>query len=292
MVLDRPTSWWLAALRKRKLRMAAETLDLSTPVTWESDEERRGAVAFFNAAFRAEESGLRQAEELADEVGSWDPELGETLALYGAEEGWHRELLTEFLEHIGGEVRPMGPTTRTFYKLYARAERMETIVLTNLMFETIGATTYRIALRTARPQPAIQRMLTILTRDESFHVPLNAHFLRRVLERAPRRARLRTQALYHVLMAALVASAAASRRRALTFDRIPFSVLAGAYADALGRLFAQAPDLGLAPLPGVLPLVATAACVVGAPTTSGDDPLSLRAAEASIDRENVVVASL
>ena len=46
---------------------------------------------------------------------------------------------------IGGSVRPMGRTTRTFYKLYARAERMESIVLVNLMFETIGSTTYRLA---------------------------------------------------------------------------------------------------------------------------------------------------
>jgi hypothetical protein len=92
--------------------MRYETLDFSVPVTWESEDEQRGAIAFFNAAFRAEESGLRQAHELADEIGRTDPELGETLRLYGEEEGWHRELLTEFLERIGGHVRPMGPTTR------------------------------------------------------------------------------------------------------------------------------------------------------------------------------------
>ena len=34
-------------------------------------------------------------------------------------------------------------------------------------------------------QPAARRMLTILTRDEAFHVPLNVHFLRRVLARDP-----------------------------------------------------------------------------------------------------------
>src|SRR5690348_13431708 len=104
--LDRPTSWWLAALRRRAVRMSQETLDLSVPVTWESAEEQRGAIAFFNAAFRAEESGLRQAHDLAYEVRSWDPELAEALHLYGAEEGWHRELLTQFIQAIGGTIRP------------------------------------------------------------------------------------------------------------------------------------------------------------------------------------------
>ncbi len=109
----------------------------------------------------------------------------------------------------------MGPTTRTFYKLYARAERHETIVLTNLMFETIGATTYRLALRTAKPHPAVKQLLTILTRDESFHVPLNVHFLRRILERTDASAKPRLRRLYHLLTANLMASgprASSSRR--------------------------------------------------------------------------------
>jgi hypothetical protein len=275
--------------------MSKETLDFSTPVVWESEEEQRGAIAFFNAAFCAEESGLRQAHELADDVRSHDPELADALRLYGEEEGWHRELLTQFLARIGGTVRPMGPTTRTFYSLYQRAERMETIVLTNLMFETIGATTHRIALRTARPQPVIKQMLTILTRDESFHVPLNAHFLRRVFahdrERDPKQTRQvkrRSQLLYHVLTGALVASAAASRRRALTFDRIPFPLLARSYAGALTRLFEQAPDFGLAPLPGLMTLLHMA----GERKVAGEDPLSVRAAEAAVERENVIISAL
>ncbi len=288
--LDRPTSWWLAALKKRRERMYHETIDYRTAVVWESEEERSGAIAFFNAAFRAEESGLRQAQDLADQVAEWDPELGETLRLYGQEEGWHRELLTEFLDKTGGYVKPMGPTTSTFYSLYKRAKRMETIVLTNLMFETIGATTYRIALRTARPQPVVRQMLTILTRDESFHVPLNAHFLRRIFDREGSGARRRARALYHGLTAALVASAYASRRRALAFDHIPFPTLAHAYADNLTRLFAQAPDLGLAPLPGLMSFLRATA-----PQGRSDDeadPLSMRAAEAAVDRENVVVTAL
>src|SRR5262249_7566704 len=143
---QRSTGWWLSALRRRRERMYEEGLDLTRPVSWESDEEHRAAVAFFNAAFRAEESGLRQAHELADEIAQMDPDLAETLRLYGDEEGWHRELLTDFLQFLGGEVRPMGRVTRTFYKLYGRAKKMESIVLVNLMFETIGSTTYRMAL--------------------------------------------------------------------------------------------------------------------------------------------------
>src|SRR5690606_16900690 len=122
--------------------------------------------------------------ELADDVEEWDATLAEVLRLYGEEEGWHRALVTEFLSYLGGTVEPMGRVTKLLYRLYARAQRMETIVLVNLMFETIGATTYRMALSNIE-HPAARQMLTILTRDESFHVPLNVHFLRLVLERQP-----------------------------------------------------------------------------------------------------------
>jgi hypothetical protein len=71
----RPTSWWLDALRKRRLRMDGEKLDLSCPIVFASPDEQAAAVAFFSAAFRAEESGLRQAHELAGEVAHWDPDL-------------------------------------------------------------------------------------------------------------------------------------------------------------------------------------------------------------------------
>lgn len=268
--------------------MGEEKIDLSLPITWDSEEEKAAAIAFFNAAFRAEESGLRQAHELANEIATWDPELAETLKLYGDEEGWHRELLTEFIAYLGGEIRPMGPTTRTFYKLYARAERHETIILTNLMFETIGATTYRIALRTAKPHPAIRQMLTILTRDESFHVPLNVHFLRRVLERQSPHAKRRLRPLYHLLTAALMASAAASRRRAKPFDRIPFPTLAHAYAEHLGRLFTYADDLGLRPSRALLLTVG----LRRRDLRGHDDVLSVEAAERAADRSQVVVSSL
>ncbi len=284
----RPTSWWLQTLRKRRARMDSERLDLARPPEFASERERDAAVAFFNAAYRAEESGLRQAHELAGEMGAQDPDLAECLTLYGDEEGWHRELLTEFLGWLGGSVAPMGPTTRTFYRLYARAERMESIVLVNLMFETIGSTTYRLALRRAT-HPVVRQMLTILTRDESFHVPLNVHFLRAALARAPD-ARRRLRALYHATFAALVASTVASRRRAFAFDRIPTRDLAQAYAEQLARLFVEESDLGLQPSPILL-----AAFGLTRRRLAGDgapSPVSLEAAEAAADRDATVVTAL
>jgi hypothetical protein len=286
---QRPTSWWLEMLRRRRARMDEDKLDLSQPVAFASDEERSAAIAFFNAAFRAEESGLTQAHTLADEVATWDPDLAECLRLYGDEEGWHRELLTQFLAHIGGEIRPMGRVTGTFYRLYGRAERIETIVLTNLMFETIGSTTYRLALRRAT-HPAVRQMLTILTRDESFHVPLNVHFLREALARTDPRARPRLQALHHLLFAALLGSAAASRRRAQAFDKIPFGELATAYAEHLARLFLHEPDLRFSPPRPLLWL-----CGLDRDTLAASEDLSavsIRAAEAAVDRAQVSVTAL
>jgi hypothetical protein len=280
----RPTSWWLAILRKRRARMADEKLDLSQTITFKSREEQLAAIAFFNAAFRAEESGLRQAHALSDEIARWDPDLAECLKLYGDEEGWHRRLLTEFLAWIGGEVRPMGRTTRTFYSLYRRAERMESIVLVNLMFETIGSTTYRLALRHAA-HPAVRQMLTILTRDESFHVPLNVHFLRQALARAPD-SRPRLRILYHATFLGLVASTLPSRRRAELFDAIPRPLLARAYAVELARLFLEEGDLGLKPSTALLRAFGLDRdALLRAPSA-----VSLEAAERAAERENVVEA--
>lgn len=285
MPSDRPTSFWLRLMKQRRVRMYDDKLDLSTPIEWSSQEERTAAVAFFNAAFRAEESGLRQAHDIAGDVEKWDPELAETLRLYGDEEGWHRELLTEFIAWLGGDIKPMGRTTRTVYKLYGRAKRPETIVLVNLMFETIGSTTYRLALRSAKPHPTIRQMLTILARDESFHVPLNVHFLRRVLEHERIEKPLRLRAIYHGLSLALAASAAASRRRAKAFDNIPFKTLAHAYTEQLGRLFAHHPDLGFVPSRAIL----AAFGVDRDDLARHDDMISVEAAERAADRQQVVV---
>jgi hypothetical protein len=257
----------------------------SEPLRFESDAERRAAIKFFNAAFRAEESGIRQAHELAGEVQAWDSELSEVLRLYGNEEGWHRELLTEFLGELGGSVEPMGRVTRTLYRVYARAKRMDTIVLTNLMFETIGSTTYRLALGNVK-QPAARRMLTILTRDEAFHVPLNVHFLRRVLERDPSRlSRLRR--VYWLLFGSLVLLPLASRPKAQAFDRIDTRELMRAYALELGRLFAREHDLKLMPPRVVLRLLGISDAELS--RDAGSSPTSVEAAERAIDRENVVV---
>ncbi len=269
--------------------MYEETLDLSQPIVWTSEEERLAAIAFFNAAYRAEESGLTQAHELADDVAGWDPELSECLRLYGNEEGWHRELLTQFLAHLGGEIRPMGKVTGTFYALYGKADRMETIVLTNLMFETIGSTTYRLALRRAT-HPSVRQMLTILTRDESFHVPLNVHFLRAVLARTPWSSRVRLKPIYHLLYAALIASAWASRRRAAAFDKIPFPVLAKAYAEHLGRLFVHESDLAFTPSSTLLRMFGLRR--EGLAEQEDLSVVSIAAAEAAVERENVVVTAL
>jgi hypothetical protein len=285
----RPTAWWLAMLRRRAERMYEEKLDLSEPIRFASEEEKNAAVAFFNAAYRAEESGLTQAHALADEVASWDPDLAECLRLYGNEEGWHRELLVEFLAYLGGEIRPMGRVTGTFYRVYGKAEHVETIVLTNLMFETIGSTTYRLALRRAT-HPAVRQMLTILTRDESFHVPLNVHFLREALARSPWSMRLRLQGIYHLLYVALIGSSAASRRRAQAFDRIPFKELSTAYAEHLGRLFMHERDLAFTPSSTLLRLFGLDRDALA----SAEDlsVVSIEAAEKAVDRERVTVSAL
>lgn len=285
---SRPTAWWLDALRRRAARMYDSHPEALQPATFDTDVERRAAIKFFNAALRAEESGIRQAHELASDVAAWDPELAEVLRLYGNEEGWHQQLLTEFLQEIGGQVLPMGKVTRTFYKVYARAKRMDTIVLTNLMFETIGSTTYRMALANVS-QPAVRRMLTILTRDEAFHVPLNVHFLRRVLARDPTGiARLRR--LYVLLFASLVLLPLASRPKAQAFDRIETRALMRAYALELGRLFAREHDLALTPPPLLLRLlgITPEELRMGADTS----PTSVEAAARAVDREQVTVTAL
>jgi hypothetical protein len=268
--------------------MHDEYLDLSEPLLFRTDEEKRAAIKFFNAALRAEESGLRQAHELADEVGSWDPELGEVLRLYGSEEGWHQELVTNFLGYLGGDVQPMGRVTRAFYSLYARAKRMETIVLSNLMFETIGATTYRMALGNV-DYPAARQMLTILTRDESFHVPLNVHFLRQVFARYPER-RKRLQPLFYLLFVSLVALPLASRPKAKAFDGISARKLAQGYARELATLFFSEPDLGLTPPRVLLQLLGLNPSELMRQT--GPGVASLDAAERAADRARVEVAAL
>ena len=286
---QRPTSWWLHMLKRRAERMYDEKLALDEPIVWESEAERNAAIAFFNAAFRAEESGLTQAHALADEVAGWDPDLAECLRLYGNEEGWHRKLLTEFLPYLGGDVRPMGRITGTFYKIYGRAKKLETIVLTNLMFETIGSTTYRLALRRAR-HPAVRQMLTILTRDESFHVPLNVHFLRETLKRTPDSARFKLRGIYHLLFVALLGSSYASRRRAQLFDRIPWEELSTAYAEHLGRLFLHESDLDFQPSSLLLRLFGLDRDELAA--SEDLSAVSVRAAEQAVERESVVVTAL
>lgn len=219
---------------------------------------------------------------------SWDPELADVLRLYGDEEGWHQQLLTDFLGELGGAVEPMGRVTRTLYRVYARAKRMDTIVLTNLMFETIGSTTYRMALSNVS-EPSARRMLTILTRDEAFHVPLNVHFLRRVLERDPT-GLPRLRRLYLLLFASLVLLPLASRPKAKAFDHIETRALMRAYALELGRLFAREHDLALAPPRLLLRLLGISPRELE--RGAAQSPTSVEAAERAIDREDVAVTAL
>lgn len=269
--------------------MYKERLDLAGPVEFESEEEREACIVFFNAAFRAEESGLAQAHNLAEEVRSWDPPLAECLVLYGNEEGWHRQLLTRFLAHIGGEVRPMRRITSSFYRLYGQARRMETIMLTNLMFETIGSTTYRLALGRVK-QPAVRAMLSVLTRDESFHVPLNVHFIREILKaKGPSLAtRVKLRVIYHLLFMALLGSSVASRRVAGRFDHIGWKELSTAYAENLGRLFLNESDLRFSPPWALLRLFGLDRRRL---LECNTDAISVKAAEAAARREDVEVTA-
>jgi hypothetical protein len=133
-------------------------------------------------------------------------------------------------------------------------------------------------------------MLTILTRDESFHVPLNVHFLREALGRAAPATRLRLQALYHLLFVALLASSAASRRRAQAFDRIPFAELSTAYAEHLARLFLHESDLRFTPSAALLRLFGLDRDTLAA--AEDLSAVSIEAAERAVDRAQVSVTAL
>jgi hypothetical protein len=132
-------------------------------------------------------------------------------------------------------------------------------------------------------------MLTILTRDEAFHVPLNVHFMLRVLERKSRWERLRLRALYQLLFVSLVALPLASRPKAFAFDGIPTAELSRAYARMLAALFAGRPELGLAP-----PRLLLWALGLRARDASAEDAISIssEAAERAAEREQVVVTEL
>ncbi len=284
-VNDRPTSWWLQTLKRRRTRTEA---GLGTaPIRFDSALVQDAAVRFFNAALRAEESGQSQAHALARSTRAEDPELAEVLQLYGDEEGWHRELLLDFLKRLGGEVRPMGRVTKTLYSVYARARRMETIVLTNLMFETIGSTTYRMALRNVEDEQA-RRMLTILTRDEAFHVPLNVHFLRRVLADKSKWQRWRLFLIYRLLFASLLALPLASRPKAGAFDGLSVLKLSRGYGRELARVFSASPDLGLPPPQLMLWLLG----VRQGDVQRAESPTGADAAARAADRSHVQVSAL
>ena len=288
-VADRPTAWWLATLRRRAESRADDDLHLGEPIQFATDEERRAALKFFNAAYRAEESGLSQAHALAARLLERDPELAETFRLYGDEEGWHRELLTGFLDQLGGGVQPMGRVTTLLYKLYARAERMDTILLTNLMFETIGSTTYRMTLGRIS-HPAFREMLTILTRDEAFHVPLNVHFMKRALEGSSRSRVLRLRLSFWLIYVALVCLPLASRPKSRAFDRLDTLELSRAYARELARVFGREPGLPLEPPRWLLSLLGVDLDALL--RADGPAVTSVEAAENAAQRDDVHIGEL
>ncbi len=171
-------------LRRRAEHMYDEKLDLGEPssspptqsVTPRSPSSTPPSAPRSRASPRPTPSPTR--------LRAWDPDLAECLRLYGDEEGWHRELLTQFLAYLGGEVRPMGRVTGTFYRAYAHAKRHR-----DHRPHQPDVRDHRRRRPTAWPcgaptHPAVRQMLTILTRDESFHVPLNVHFLREALAHA------------------------------------------------------------------------------------------------------------
>jgi hypothetical protein len=288
-VAERPTAWWLATLRRRASSRTDDVLHLGRPVHFESDDERRAALKFFNAAYRAEESGLSQAHALAERLVASDPELSETFRLYGDEEGWHRELLTDFLRHLGGGVQPMGRVTSILYRLYARAERMDTILLTNLMFETIGSTTYRMALARIE-HPEFREMLTVLTRDEAFHVPLNVHFMKRALAGASAPSVLRLRVVFGMMFVALVCLPVASRPKSRAFDKLDTLELCRAYARELSRVFAREPGLPFDPPSWLLTLLGVDLEEIRGSSTAA--VTSVEAAERAANRDDVEITAL
>lgn len=240
----RPAAWWLDKLQQR--RASRREPEFGPIRAFASDGARRAALKFFNAAYRAEQSGIGQAQVLSQRVAASDPELARILELYGAEEGWHQELLEHFLGQLGGGVMPMGRVTGLLFRVYARAKRPETIVLTNLMFETIGSTTYRMALGKVE-DPSVREMLSVLTRDESFHVPLNVFFLRRFLEHTSPAERARLRRLYRWLYLGLLLLPLSSRPKSRQFDGLGTRELMRGYAEQLARVFLREQDLGFSP---------------------------------------------
>jgi hypothetical protein len=130
-------------------------------------------------------------------------------------------------------------------------------------------------------------MLTILTRDESFHVPLNAHFLREILARKGSTGRRRLRLIYHLLFVSLTALPLFSRPRAQAFDGITTRELSQAYARQLGRLFEEVPDLGLAPPSWLLRTLGVEGDLGGSELLASAD-----AAERAAERDDVEVTAL
>jgi hypothetical protein len=102
--------------------------------------------------------------------------------------------------------------------------------------------------------------------------------------------RPRLVGIYHLLYVTLIASSAASRRRARAFDRIPFRELSTAYAEHLGRLFLHERDLRFTPSATLLRLFGLDRAALAA--SEDLSVVSVEAAERAVDRERVAVSAL
>ncbi len=169
-------------------------------------------------------------------MATWDAGYGGGPTPLGSEEGWHKELIVEYPSVPGRCAAPMGRTTRPLHSLYAQARRMRNHRSRNLMLETIGATTYRLALRHAE-YPSARHMLTILTPVTNRFTSRStlAHSSASVRARSLRAFR-RLRPIFHLTSSRSCSLPFASRPKAKAFDRIERAELSRAYAEQLGRV--------------------------------------------------------
>ena len=189
---------------------------------------RRAALKFFNAAFRAE-GRVSPGPRAGGRGRHWDPELSEVLRLYGTKRAGTASC-SPFLTDSAGSGANGARDAHPLRGVRA-AKRMDTIVLTNLMFETIGSTTYRRA-RQRLPAGGAPHAHD-LTRDEPFTSHSTCICLRRVLERDPSCSSIAATLL--VVFASLVLFAFGQPPKA-SLDRIETRALIRRYALELAAV--------------------------------------------------------
>src|SRR5262249_27103138 len=137
---------------------------------------------------------------------------------------------------------------------------------------------------------AFREMLTILTRDEAFHVPLNVHFMKRALEGATPSGVRRLRLAFSLMFVALVCLPLASRPKSRAFDRLDTLELSRAYAREPAGVSARGPGLPLQPPAWLLSLLG-----IDLDEIKGSaDPAvtSVEAAERAAQRDDVHIGEL